>query len=51
MSLETGAGPAFGPARALYARAGFAPCGPFAGYRPRASSAFMTLFLGPVASK
>ena len=45
VSLETGAGPAFAPARALYATAGFAPCGPFAGYRPSADSAYMTLSL------
>ena len=31
VSLETGAGPAFAPARALYAGAGFRPCGAFGG--------------------
>jgi putative acetyltransferase len=48
LSLETGAGPAFAPARRLYASASFAPCEPFADYRPSPASAYMTLFLdGP----
>ena len=33
LSLETGSVEAFAPARALYARFGFEPCGPFAEYR------------------
>ncbi len=45
VSLETGAGPAFAPARELYARAGFAPCPPFGDYRPSPNSACMTLGL------
>jgi putative acetyltransferase len=45
VSLETGAGPAFAPARALYARAGFVPCRPFAGYPDSPNSAYMTLAL------
>jgi putative acetyltransferase len=45
VSLETGAGPAFAPARALYARAGFSPCGAFADYVASPSSAYMTLVL------
>ena len=45
VSLETGAGPAFAPARSLYAGAGFTPCGPFADYTPSANSAYMTLSL------
>jgi putative acetyltransferase len=45
LSLETGAGPAFEPARRLYASAGFAPCGPFGDYRPSPNSAYMTLAL------
>jgi putative acetyltransferase len=45
VSLETGAGPAFAPARGLYARAGFTPCGAFAPYRPSPNSAYMTLCL------
>lgn len=42
LSLETGSQPAFEPARALYAAAGFAPCGPFEGYQPDPHSVFMT---------
>jgi putative acetyltransferase len=42
VSLETGAGEAFAPARALYARAGFVPCGPFGQYDASPNSAFMT---------
>jgi putative acetyltransferase len=52
VSLETGAGPAFAPARRLYASASFAPCGPFADYGPSPNSAYMTLSLdgpGPTA--
>jgi putative acetyltransferase len=45
VSLETGAGPAFAPARRLYASAGFTPCEPFADYRPSPNSAYMTLTL------
>jgi putative acetyltransferase len=42
VSLETGAGEAFAPARALYARTGFVPCGPFGQYEASPNSAFMT---------
>jgi putative acetyltransferase len=42
VSLETGAGPEFAPARSLYASAGFAPCGPFADYPSSPNSAYMT---------
>jgi putative acetyltransferase len=45
VSLETGAGPAFAPARRLYASAGFGPSGPFADYLPSPNSAYMTLTL------
>ncbi len=45
VNLETGAMPAFAPARSLYARAGFIPCGPFGAYRPSPTSVFMTLAL------
>ena len=48
VSIETGAGPAFAPARRLYASASFKPCGPFADYGPRPTAAYMTLSLdGP----
>jgi putative acetyltransferase len=45
LSLETGAGPAFAPARRLYESAGFTPSGPFGDYRPSPNSAYMTLTL------
>ena len=45
LSLETGSGPAFEPAAALYQRFGFADCPPFADYREDPFSRFMTLAL------
>jgi putative acetyltransferase len=45
LSLETGSWPYFTPARALYARHGFAECGPFGAYRADPNSVFMTLEL------
>jgi putative acetyltransferase len=45
LSLETGSMAAFAPARALYANAGFQPCGPFGSYVPSRYSTFMTLVL------
>ena len=42
LSLETGSMAAFAPARQLYARFGFAPCGPFAQYVEDPFSVFMT---------
>ena len=48
VSLETGTTAAFAPARALYASAGFVPCGPFGGYQPSEDNLFMTLELGTV---
>lgn len=45
VSIETGSGRAFAPARALYASASFTPCGPFGDYRPSPNSAYMTLSL------
>lgn len=41
-SLETGATDHFLPARRLYLRAGFVPCGPFGTYRADPHSAFFT---------
>jgi putative acetyltransferase len=46
LSLETGVQPGFASARALYARAGYATCGPFEGYGPDPNSVFMTKPLG-----
>jgi putative acetyltransferase len=45
LSLETGSWPYFQPARALYARHGFVPCPPFAGYVPDRNSVFLSLTL------
>ncbi|MGH8157057.1 MAG: GNAT family N-acetyltransferase [Rhodanobacter sp.] len=45
LSLETGSASAFEPARQLYARFGFHPCGPFADYIDDPYSVFMTLEL------
>lgn len=42
VNLETGTQPTFVAARALYARAGFAECGPFGAYRDDPNSLFMT---------
>jgi len=45
LSLETGDNAAYGPARALYAKFGFAICRPFADYTDNAFSVYMTLKL------
>jgi putative acetyltransferase len=45
LSLETGSWPYFAPARTLYARHGFVPCGPFGDYAEDPNSVFMTLAL------
>ena len=50
LSLETGSMAAFGPARALYASAGFTLCGPFAAYQPSPTSTFMTLAVDRAAA-
>jgi putative acetyltransferase len=42
VSLETGSMAAFAPARWLYAKFGFEPCGPFADYVLDPNSVFMT---------
>ena len=42
VSLETGAGEAFAPARSLYASAGFVACGAFGNYPASPNSVFMT---------
>lgn len=47
LSLETGAMPFFEPARRLYRKFGFYPCGPFASYRDDPNSAFFTKVLAP----
>lgn len=45
LSLETGSGPGFEPALALYRKFGFVYCDPFADYRDDPFSRFMTLDL------
>jgi putative acetyltransferase len=45
ISLETGSMDAFAPARSLYRKAGFVPCGPFGDYPGGHTSSFMTLDL------
>lgn len=45
VSLETGRGEAFAAAIALYQRAGFTECPPFADYKPDDFSRFFTLAL------
>ena len=47
VSLETGSNEAFGPARALYARAGFAESGPFGDYEASPVRVCMSLELSP----
>jgi putative acetyltransferase len=47
LSLETGAQPAFAPARSLYGSAGFEPCGRFGDYPQSPYSAYMTRALDP----
>lgn len=45
LSLETGSNEPFAAARALYARSGFVPCGPFAEYSDTDFSCYFTLDL------
>jgi putative acetyltransferase len=47
LSLETGSGEFFEPARRLYLKHGFSFCEPFAEYRQDPHSVFMTLELRP----
>ena len=46
VSLETGSTPPFEPALAMYRRAGFVECGPFADYREGPFSRFLMLGIG-----
>jgi putative acetyltransferase len=45
ISLETGSMEFFAPARALYAKAGFAACSPFGSYMEDPNSVFLTMIL------
>lgn len=47
LNLETGSGPAFEPAHALYLKYGFEFCGPFGDYTNDPFSRFMTRQLSP----
>lgn len=47
LSLETGSQESFAAARALYEKAGFSYCPPFADYVPDPMSVFMTFEAGP----
>lgn len=49
--LETGTHEAFAPARALYASAGFVPCGPFGDYVETPDNTFMTLLIASPARR
>jgi putative acetyltransferase len=49
VSLETGTGEAFAPARALYAKVGFERCAPFGEYTVNPYSACMTIDLAEAA--
>ena len=51
VSLETGPQEYFAPARRLYARHGFVPCGPFGSYSPDPCSVFFTLDLTGAAGQ
>jgi putative acetyltransferase len=45
LSLETGAGPAFAPARSLYQSFGFGVCEPFGEYRHDPNSVYLSIAL------
>ena len=45
LSLETGAGEFFAPARKLFEKAGFKTCNPFADYKKTADSCYMDLLI------
>ena len=45
ISIETGAGDFFAPARKLFDKCGFKPCAPFAHYKKDVNSLYLTKFL------
>ena len=45
LSIETGAGDFFIPARKLFNKCGFTPCAPFANYKEDINSLYLTKFL------
>lgn len=50
VSLETGTGDAFVPARSLYTKIGFKPCAPFGEYTVNPYSVCMTIDLDPATA-
>ena len=46
LSLETGAGPFFNPARKLFNQCGFKVCDPFSHYKVDVNSVYMSLLIG-----
>jgi len=45
ISLETGMGNFFGPARKLFHKCGFKPCEPFAHYKKDLDACYMSLLI------
>ena len=48
LSIETGAGDFFIPARKLFKKAGFTVCEPFAHYKEDINSVYLTMFIGDI---
>ena len=48
LSIETGAGDFFIPARKLFKKAGFTPCKPFAHYKEDANSVYLTRLIDQI---
>ena len=46
LSIETGAGEFFKPARKLFKQSGFKPCNPFAHYKKDINSVYLTKYIG-----
>ena len=46
LSIETGAGEFFKPARKLFKKSGFKPCNPFAHYKEDINSVYLTKYIG-----
>tara|TARA_B100001057_G_C22440230_1_gene790893 strand:+ start:182 stop:649 length:468 start_codon:yes stop_codon:yes gene_type:complete len=48
LSIETGAGDFFFPARKLFKRTGFTKCEPFAHYKEDINSVYLTMYIGDI---
>ena len=48
LSIETGAGDFFIPARKLFKRTGFTKCEPFAHYKEDINSVYLTMYIGDI---